>query len=105
MKRTSISDMLKARRFIVDLIRGDISVVLKSPYPDGAVKVCRNEYEAELYSLNILRQNSIEEEYKGDKPTSMTRLVYGTSDTVLTHEIVDLMNDIKNLYPEKLIWL
>jgi len=105
MNRVTILDMLKKRRFVVDLRTGNITISLKPPYvEEGPYVVCRTEIEAELYSLNILSQNAAEENIKnGQIPLFMKRRVFGEIDEVKTFEIHKLMEDIKINHPEKLL--
>ena len=51
--------------YLVDLTYGQVHTRLKSlPTESGPYRECRNLIEADLYSLNILRQNVNETEFK-----------------------------------------
>jgi len=105
MKSVAILNMIKKRRFVVDLRTGNITISLKPPHIEkGPYAICRTEIAAELYSLNILSQNAAEENIKnGQIPLFMRRRVFGEVDEIKTFEIHQLMEDIKINHPEELI--
>jgi len=89
----------------VNLTYGQVTSHLTDyPTESGPYKYCRNIYEADLSSLNILRQNACETEYKvGEKPKSQTREFLGHTQVVETKEILPTMQWIQNTFPEAFI--
>lgn len=90
--------------YIVNLAYGDVTIKLIDIITPGPFKICKSIEEANLYSLNVLRQNAIETEIKvGSKPKTQAREFLGNSQVIETIKIVPTMNWIKKTFLEKFI--
>ena len=89
--------------FSVDLIHGTV-IYSHNRNIAGSNKICRNIQEANLYSLNILKQNVIEEEFKtGEAPKSIIRYFLGNQQVIDPATIIPTMKWLQETFPEKLI--
>lgn len=90
----------------VDLRTGNIefnildSSSISSRYPFVS---CRSLIEADVRSLNVLRQNADEGKTKGVIINVHTRMVLGKTQKVYDKDIVPNMIKIRELYPEEFI--
>ena len=92
------SDMIYYR---VCLMYGKITVSFSPERPEGPYSIYDNFIEADTYSLNILRQNVAESEYKtGSRPKTMNRTVLGVGQVVNTESIIPTMKYNQEQYPE-----
>lgn len=90
--------------FDVNLISGAVTYIHNTKVGVPNNKLCRNVQEANLYSLNILRQNVAEEEFKtGKKPESIIRYFLGTQQIIDPSTIIPTMKWLQNTFPEKII--
>ena len=106
MRNKNIIDTATEMEYIVDLRNGNILLHMSSDVDisDGPYSYCKNFYQADLLSLNILRQNSNEEMIKTDKfPSTMARDIMGYKQTITTNKIVPTMQWLQDTYPEKFI--
>ena len=102
MLDTIITD-INTMYFNVDLIHGTV-VYSPDKIKYSTSVLCRNIYEANLFSLNILRQNIAETEFKtGKKPEFITRVFLGIQQDIETVKIIPTMKWLQNTFPEKLI--
>ena len=99
----NIDDTVGDMFFTVQLMRGEVEARL-GPNVEGPYKRCRNLREADLYSLNILRQNISEDTYKnGVAPKSCTRIFLGCHQIIDSDKVIPTMQWIEKNFPEKLI--
>ena len=96
---------VKTVEYKVLLTNGRVTVHLSTmPRETGPYKYCRNLEEADLYSLNVLRQNVKEGEYKGArKKEFITREFLGHTQSIESIKIIPTMKWIQETFPEKLI--
>ena len=100
-----IDDTVGDMYFTVQLMRGEVEAQLSSEEITGPYKRCRNLREADLYSLNILRQNLAENTYKNDGvvPETMSRIFLGVHQIIDSSKIIPTMRWLEKTFPEKLI--
>ena len=106
MRNKNVIDTATEMEYIVDLRNGNIVLHMSSDVDisDGPYSYYKNFYQADLFSLNILRQNANEEMIKTDKfPTTMARDIMGYKQTITTNKIVPTMQWLQDTYPEKFI--
>lgn len=104
LKDTNVITTVKTVEYKLLLTNGRVTVHLSTmPREPGPYKYCRNLEEADLYSLNVLRQNVKEAEYKGEKKEFMTREFLGHTQSIEVIKIIPTMKWIQETYPEKLI--
>ncbi len=90
--------------FLVDLKHGTIDVSTPSGGISKSYKLCRNIQEANLYSLNVLRQNVNEERFKtGEEPKTINRWICGDNQVISVESIVPTMKWLQETFPEKFI--
>lgn len=98
-----IDDTVGDMFFTVQLMRGEVEARL-GPDIDGPYKRCRNLREADLYSLNILRQNISEDTYKNGKPPeTISRVFLGVHQVIESAKVIPTMKWIEKTFPEKLL--
>ncbi len=108
MKKVEDKNVLKTISHIyytVKLTYGEVEAHLHNEEITGPYKRCRNLIEADLYSLNILRQNVCENTFKNDgkRPTTMNRNFLGNLQVIETDMIIPTMKWLEKTYPEKFI--
>jgi len=105
MNEDNIVKTINTVEYIVLLTNGKVTTHLSThPRQEGPYRYCRNLAEADLYSLNILRQNVAEREYKTGKiPDVMTREFLGHNQTIETTKILPTMKWIQSTFPEKFV--
>lgn len=90
--------------YIVDLRCARITAQLHNALEAGPYKLCRNIQEANLFSLNILRQNAAEFKYKtGKLPETQNREFLGNLEMIETVRIIPTMKWLQKTFPEKFI--
>lgn len=91
--------------YVVLLTNGKVSIHLSTyPREGGPYKYCRNIQEADLCSLNILRQNVAEVVFKtGKTPKFMNRTFLEHTQSVETKKILPTMKWLEYTFPEKFV--
>ena len=94
-------------KYVVDLRDGKVTPIVSdySNYDIGPYKICNNVIQADLYSLNILRQNVREKTFvaEGIEPEMMTRNFLDCTQVIPTVSIIPTMKWLSDTFPEKMI--
>jgi ethanolamine utilization cobalamin adenosyltransferase len=86
-------------KFLVDLKTG--AVVYSDNTPDPWYKVCDSLTEADYYSLNVLRQNIREQEFRTETTISATHRVFlGARYEILSKDVIAMMQYLKAHHTE-----
>lgn len=97
-------DIYKGDNYRVSLVTGNIEFVLNYyPITAGPYKYCNTLIEADLYSLNILRQNAAEKDLYKIPGSQLTRSVLDFNEYVQVDEIIPRMKYLKDEYAEVFI--
>lgn len=91
-------------KYEVSLLSGNIELVIENSTDLIPYKMCDSFMEADYFSLNILRQNSAETEFRTEKEClEINRYVLGITQTVKTKDILPMMKYIKETYPNEFV--
>lgn len=90
--------------YIVDLVNGNVKVQATDIVSSGPYKLCRNVTEANFFSLNILRQNVFENNFKNkNEQRWIHRTFLGIYQELETEKIIPTMDWLQETFPDKFI--